>query len=169
MTEKIINVHMFIRNAVQIKNLDSSLLITMNQFSQSYMKYLEIIFPSSVIFVVFSFQLHIAAANGYVEVLEFLLDNDADTEVVDKDGWKPIHAAACWGNVSVVKELFNFLDVMAAVFCSKKLTEISFLGMRKMSFFRTPKVKFIESSCCTKIHLSLLFLVQSALLGWFGD
>lgn len=115
MTKKIINVHMFIRNAVQIENLDSSLLITMNQFSQSYMKYLEIIFPSSVIFVVFSFQLHIAAANGYVEVLEFLLDNDADTEVVDKDGWKPIHAAACWGNVSVVKELFNFLDVMAAV------------------------------------------------------
>lgn len=118
-----------------------------------------------MIFIVFSFQLHIAAANGYVEVLEFLLDNDADVEVVDKDGWKPIHAAACWGNVSVVKELFNFLDVMAAVFCPKKTNRISFLGMRKMSFFRTPKVKFIESSCCMKIHFSLLFLVQSALLG----
>ena len=59
-----------------------------------------------MIFIVYLyFQLHIAAANGYVEVLEFLLDNDADVEVVDKDGWKPIHAAACWGNVSVIKEL----------------------------------------------------------------
>ena len=46
-----------------------------------------------------SLQLHIAAANAYVEVLEFLLDNDADVDVEDKDGWKPIHAAACWGNV----------------------------------------------------------------------
>lgn len=49
--------------------------------------------------------MHVAAANAYVEVLEFLLENDADIEVVDKDGWKPIHAAACWGNVSEVKEL----------------------------------------------------------------
>ena len=46
-----------------------------------------------------SLQLHIAAANAYVEVLEFLLDNDAEVDVEDKDGWKPIHAAACWGNV----------------------------------------------------------------------
>lgn len=42
--------------------------------------------------------MHIAAANAYVEVLEFLLENDADIDVEDKDGWKPIHAAACWGN-----------------------------------------------------------------------
>ena len=35
-----------------------------------------------------------------MEVLEFLLENDADVDVVDKDGWKPIHAAACWGNVN---------------------------------------------------------------------
>ena len=46
-----------------------------------------------------TFQLHIASANAYEEVLEFLLDNDADVDVEDKDGWKPIHAAACWGNV----------------------------------------------------------------------
>lgn len=48
------------------------------------------------------FQLHIAAANAYEEVLEFLLENDADVDVVDKDGWKPIHAAACWGNVNIL-------------------------------------------------------------------
>ena len=50
---------------------------------------------------VFYFQLHIAAANAYVEVLEFLLENEADVDVGDKDGWRPIHAAACWGNVSI--------------------------------------------------------------------
>ncbi len=50
---------------------------------------------------VFYFQLHVAAANAYVEVMEFLLENDADIDAVDKDGWKPIHAAACWGNVSI--------------------------------------------------------------------
>ena len=50
----------------------------------------------------FPHQLHIAAANAYVEVLEFLLENDADVDVEDKDGWKPIHAAACWGNVSFI-------------------------------------------------------------------
>lgn len=58
------------------------------------------IFPSNAIISVFHIQLHVAAANAYVEVLEFLLENDADVDVVDKDGWKPIHAAACWGNVS---------------------------------------------------------------------
>lgn len=54
--------------------------------------------------------MHIAAANAYVEVLEFLLENYADVEVVDKDGWKPIHAAACWGNVRGAGEFL--LDVM---------------------------------------------------------
>lgn len=62
------------------------------------------------------FQLHIAAANAYVEVLEFLLENDADIDVEDKDGWKPIHAAACWGNV---KNLMYF--------CFEKCTEVMYL------------------------------------------
>lgn len=44
--------------------------------------------------------LHIAAANGYSAVVEFLLDNHVSTDVVDNDLWQPIHAAACWGHVS---------------------------------------------------------------------
>ena len=44
--------------------------------------------------------MHIAAANGYVEVIEFLLDNGAKLDTKDKDGWQPIHAASCWGQVS---------------------------------------------------------------------
>ena len=45
------------------------------------------------------FQMHVAAANGYLDVMEFLLDNGALIDVRDKDGWQPIHAAVCWGQV----------------------------------------------------------------------
>lgn len=42
------------------------------------------------------FQLHIAAANGYLEVVEFLLNHNVSMEMRDEDGWLAIHAAACW-------------------------------------------------------------------------
>lgn len=45
------------------------------------------------------FQLHIAAANGYSSVVEFLLEQGVRTDVKDKDEWEPTHAAACWGHV----------------------------------------------------------------------
>ena len=44
--------------------------------------------------------LHIAAANGYLSVVEFLLDQHVATDLKDNDGWQPIHAAACWGHVT---------------------------------------------------------------------
>merc|ERR1712038_1844219 len=49
--------------------------------------------------------LHIASANGYLSVVEFLLDHHASTEVVDDDLWQPLHAAACWGHLEVVEML----------------------------------------------------------------
>ncbi|XP_053201240.1 uncharacterized protein LOC128386259 [Panonychus citri] len=49
--------------------------------------------------------LHIAAANGYSVVVEFLLDNHVSTDVVDNDLWQPIHAAACWGHPDVLEQL----------------------------------------------------------------
>lgn len=42
-----------------------------------------------------------AAANGYVEAAELLLEHRATTAARDEDGWQPLHAAACWGQVSV--------------------------------------------------------------------
>ncbi len=45
--------------------------------------------------------MHIAAANGYDEVIEYLIDNGAKIDAKDKDGWQPIHAAACWGQVGI--------------------------------------------------------------------
>lgn len=43
--------------------------------------------------------LHIASANGYVRVVEFLLEHNVSVDAVDNDLWTPVHAAACWGHV----------------------------------------------------------------------
>lgn len=47
------------------------------------------------------FQLHIAAANGYMRVVEFLLELHVNVDALDRDMWSPVHAAACWGHVSL--------------------------------------------------------------------
>ncbi|XP_063704503.1 protein phosphatase 1 regulatory subunit 16A isoform X2 [Culicoides brevitarsis] len=49
--------------------------------------------------------LHIAAANGYVRVVEFLLERQVSTDVVDDDLWTPAHAAACWGHLEILEIL----------------------------------------------------------------
>merc|ERR1719481_512501 len=58
--------------------------------------------------------LHVAAANGYISVLEFLLDHHCSTEVSDSDLWQPLHAAACWGHLEAVEILSqNGADISA--------------------------------------------------------
>nr|XP_014283378.1 protein phosphatase 1 regulatory subunit 16A isoform X1 [Halyomorpha halys] len=49
--------------------------------------------------------LHVAAANGYLRVVEFLLDHHVSTDVKDIDDWQPVHAAACWGHLEVLELL----------------------------------------------------------------
>uniref|UniRef100_T1J270 Uncharacterized protein n=1 Tax=Strigamia maritima TaxID=126957 RepID=T1J270_STRMM len=49
--------------------------------------------------------LHIASANGYITVVELLLENGANLNSADSDGWQPIHAAACWGHPDIVELL----------------------------------------------------------------
>lgn len=51
--------------------------------------------------------MHIAAANGYDQVVEYLLDHGAKISVVDHDAWQPIHAAACWGHDKIIEILVN--------------------------------------------------------------
>ncbi|XP_048514811.1 protein phosphatase 1 regulatory subunit 16A isoform X1 [Athalia rosae] len=51
--------------------------------------------------------LHIAAANGYLRVVEFLLDQHVSTDVIDNDKWQPVHAAACWGHLEVLELLVH--------------------------------------------------------------
>lgn len=58
--------------------------------------------------------LHVASANGYIHVLEFLMDNHCSTEVTDHDQWQPLHAAACWGHLEAVEILAqNGADISA--------------------------------------------------------
>ncbi|EDV25511.1 uncharacterized protein TRIADDRAFT_23713 [Trichoplax adhaerens] len=52
--------------------------------------------------------LHIACANGYYDVAEYLLKNGAKVDKKDKDGWEPIHAAACWGQDGVLELLVKY-------------------------------------------------------------
>ncbi|XP_032599173.1 protein phosphatase 1 regulatory subunit 16A isoform X2 [Drosophila grimshawi] len=49
--------------------------------------------------------LHIASANGYVRVVEFLLEQHVNVDAMDKDLWTPVHAAACWGHLEVLEML----------------------------------------------------------------
>ncbi|XP_072947191.1 protein phosphatase 1 regulatory subunit 16A isoform X2 [Epargyreus clarus] len=52
--------------------------------------------------------LHIASANGYLKVVEFLLEHRASSDVVDHDMWQPVHAAACWGHLEVLELLVQY-------------------------------------------------------------
>lgn len=50
--------------------------------------------------------LHIAAANGYSEVVEFLLANgEVEVNIADNDGWTPFHAAVCWSRPEMMRRL----------------------------------------------------------------
>ncbi|XP_035679460.1 protein phosphatase 1 regulatory subunit 16A-like isoform X1 [Branchiostoma floridae] len=51
--------------------------------------------------------LHIASANGYERVAEFLLDHHVSVDIRDKDGWQPIHAAAYWSQPELVDLLLS--------------------------------------------------------------
>uniref|UniRef100_A0A673H0U0 Protein phosphatase 1 regulatory subunit 16B n=1 Tax=Sinocyclocheilus rhinocerous TaxID=307959 RepID=A0A673H0U0_9TELE len=48
-----------------------------------------------------------STANGYAEAAEMLLEGGARTDMKDSDGWTPLHAAACWGQVHVAELLVS--------------------------------------------------------------
>ncbi|XP_028042308.1 protein phosphatase 1 regulatory subunit 16A isoform X2 [Bombyx mandarina] len=52
--------------------------------------------------------LHVASANGYMKVVEYLLEHRASTDVVDHDMWQPVHGAACWGHFEVLELLVQY-------------------------------------------------------------
>ena len=51
-------------------------------------------------------QLHVAAANGYTEVMEYLFSQpDVQLDIQDNEGWTPFHAAVCWEQKEAMKML----------------------------------------------------------------
>ena len=48
--------------------------------------------------------LHIASANGYQTVVEYLLKQNVSINLQDSDGWTPIHAAAFWCQQAVLSK-----------------------------------------------------------------
>lgn len=51
-------------------------------------------------------QLHVAAANGYTEVLQFMFAQEGlDLNIQDNEGWTPLHAAVCWGQKEAMRML----------------------------------------------------------------
>ncbi|XP_043946395.1 protein phosphatase 1 regulatory inhibitor subunit 16B [Protopterus annectens] len=51
--------------------------------------------------------LHIAAANGYTQAAELLLEHGIRVDSKDCDGWEPLHAATCWGQMQVAELLVS--------------------------------------------------------------
>jgi ankyrin repeat protein len=48
--------------------------------------------------------LHIASANGYQTVVEYLLKQHVSINLQDSDGWTPIHAAAFWCQQAILSK-----------------------------------------------------------------
>lgn len=56
--------------------------------------------------------LHVAAAKGYIKVMNILLQARCDVNAQDFDGWTPLHGAAHWGQLEACKLLVeHFCDM----------------------------------------------------------
>ncbi|KAF6200970.1 hypothetical protein GE061_005417 [Apolygus lucorum] len=53
--------------------------------------------------------LHVAAAKGYLKVMDMLLKAGADPDAQDLDGWTPLHAASHWGQKEACEVLVENL------------------------------------------------------------
>ena len=66
--------------------------------------------------------MHIAAANGYVKVMEFLMYHGVSLDPVDNDSWQPIHCAACWGQVSLSVPIIRVTVIVECIVVEQGLT-----------------------------------------------
>ncbi|XP_078663104.1 protein phosphatase 1 regulatory subunit 12A-like isoform X8 [Branchiostoma floridae x Branchiostoma belcheri] len=59
--------------------------------------------------------LHVAAAKGYIKVMQLLIQAGVPINAVDNDGWTPLHAAAHWGQKEAC-------EVLAESMCNMGIT-----------------------------------------------
>nr|XP_045593740.1 protein phosphatase 1 regulatory subunit 12B-like isoform X4 [Procambarus clarkii] len=70
--------------------------------------------------------LHVAAAKGYIKVMNLLLEAGADINVQDLDGWTPLHAAAHWGQREAVEILCeNMADMDVRNFVGQSAFDVA--------------------------------------------
>lgn len=58
---------------------------------------------------------HVAAANGYLSALKFLIKHGADINARDNDQWQPLHGVACWGNEQHIKIIELLIEAGASL------------------------------------------------------
>lgn len=69
--------------------------------------------------------LHVAAARGYVNVINELLVHGADVEKRDNDGWIPLHAAAYGEHKMAIQILYNItLDVDSLTYDNESIYDV---------------------------------------------
>jgi hypothetical protein len=51
--------------------------------------------------------LHIAAQQGHLPIIQFLIDNSADVDLTDTQGNTPLHYASAYGHVDIIKALLE--------------------------------------------------------------
>jgi ankyrin repeat protein len=70
--------------------------------------------------------LHVAAAKGYLDVMEILLKaRKAMLDCTDKDGWTPLHAAVYWGEFPAAEVLvINGADFSAVTLLGKSVDDL---------------------------------------------
>lgn len=115
--------------------------------------------------------MHIAAANGYLRVVEFLLDQHVCTDVKDSDDWQPVHAAACWGHVSISlrnsymcisPSSYSILFVCFALLMYNKLNGVQFpteLLFFKHTFYISEDFFLIEVNRPIYLYLNIYWIV----------
>ncbi|KAK0167179.1 hypothetical protein PV327_004610 [Microctonus hyperodae] len=70
--------------------------------------------------------LHVAAAKGYIKVMNILLQARCDVNAQDYDGWTPLHGAAHWGQIEACKLLVdNFCDMDIKNFAGQTAFDIA--------------------------------------------
>ncbi|XP_050440250.1 protein phosphatase 1 regulatory subunit 12A isoform X8 [Adelges cooleyi] len=70
--------------------------------------------------------IHVAAAKGYIKVLELLIQAGADVNCHDYDGWTPLHAAAYWGQKEACEILVeHFCDIKKKNFVGQTAYDVS--------------------------------------------